>query len=649
MAFRPLQSLLEQQNSLVAGTQTGQKISPSGSQQTNFVEAPKPSQKFQLPGGQIITVSNLQNENSFSIQANSPMFKSKKLGPSGTYAKRLLMKQQQQQQQNQISQLQSQHQDQLIHVPTSSIVTSLPFQHESIQLSKPVTFQLNGETQSLDKGNLQIVYQNSLERNLSTPETEESIIIEGFEEQVGHVIYHGDFATDQPGIQQSSLNVSNGSIFTIEDGSETIVPHGSQGFDVSGFENDIGEPMEVSEPADIKLHDVASVTPALPQKETTTVLIPSATPGGEPQRLVIPTSTLMQITGSEQRHPDPLPTPEPKPTFDCFNTPTKNNSSFIVVQNSSFEEVQQKPKGIRFVPITAAPTCTDHVVSKEFESNGPLSPSREYSQCLTSAPDIASACSEPSRSRKPCNCTKSQCLKLYCDCFANGEFCFACNCHNCFNNLEHEEIRQRAIKQCLDRNPMAFRPKIGKNKANGNETRRHAKGCNCKKSGCLKNYCECYEAKIPCTKHCKCVGCKNSDDNDGPEEDKKPNIVCTSYGVKDSIKEEAIPASKFQKAKTPEGPFSSVPCKPSHYTDTGQRQPFSLITQDLVEAATTCMLSACFKVESSVTAATPPSSSDTSKDLAPSQIGTDADTEAVAIEEFGRCLMQIINASQKTP
>lgn len=60
---------------------------------------------------------------------------------------------------------------------------------------------------------------------------------------------------------------------------------------------------------------------------------------------------------------------------------------------------------------------------------------------------------------------------------------------------------------CLDRNPHAFRPKVGQKRA-GDE-RRHIKGCNCKRSGCLKNYCECYEAKIPCSGLCRCVGCKN--------------------------------------------------------------------------------------------------------------------------------------------
>lgn len=34
----------------------------------------------------------------------------------------------------------------------------------------------------------------------------------------------------------------------------------------------------------------------------------------------------------------------------------------------------------------------------------------------------------------------------YCDCFANGEFCNNCNCNNCFNNLEHETERLKAIK-----------------------------------------------------------------------------------------------------------------------------------------------------------------------------------------------------------
>lgn len=59
--------------------------------------------------------------------------------------------------------------------------------------------------------------------------------------------------------------------------------------------------------------------------------------------------------------------------------------------------------------------------------------------------------------KRRCNCTKSQCLKLYCDCFAAGEFCSNCNCKDCLNDLQNEDERQKAIRACLERNPYAFK------------------------------------------------------------------------------------------------------------------------------------------------------------------------------------------------
>ena len=70
---------------------------------------------------------------------------------------------------------------------------------------------------------------------------------------------------------------------------------------------------------------------------------------------------------------------------------------------------------------------------------------------------------EPSDSaprRKQCNCKNSRCLKLYCECFANGQYCNDCNCRGCCNTTAHESLRRDAIEAVLERNPNAFKPKI---------------------------------------------------------------------------------------------------------------------------------------------------------------------------------------------
>ncbi|XP_032380248.1 spexin prohormone 2 [Etheostoma spectabile] len=194
--------------------------------------------------------------------------------------------------------------------------------------------------------------------------------------------------------------------------------------------------------------------------------------------------------------------------------------------------------GPMFLTMTSAPTHRDNDVSvlrtpsqlpQYHQTACPMYESRDQATSMQQpAPPAQTAGTCQSKSKKPCHCTRSQCLKLYCECFANGVMCSDCDCSNCHNNAEHETKRHQAIKSRLGRNPDAFRSKIAAGKS-GDVKGVHNKGCNCKRSGCLKNYCECYEANIMCTSSCKCVDCRNYDDGleMGCKENKWPMSVIT--------------------------------------------------------------------------------------------------------------------------
>ncbi|GAB4820712.1 hypothetical protein N2152v2_007758 [Parachlorella kessleri] len=130
-----------------------------------------------------------------------------------------------------------------------------------------------------------------------------------------------------------------------------------------------------------------------------------------------------------------------------------------------------------------------------FVGNGPVS-----------RPRAASLAQQQEAGRKGCNCKRSMCLKMYCECFAAGGYCApGCACSNCSNHQGQTAAVQQARQVVLAKDAKAFEKKV--TAADG-----HKRGCRCKRSKCLKKYCECYNAGAKCNPDvCQCEGCKNSD------------------------------------------------------------------------------------------------------------------------------------------
>ena len=105
---------------------------------------------------------------------------------------------------------------------------------------------------------------------------------------------------------------------------------------------------------------------------------------------------------------------------------------------------------------------------------------------------------KPSNTKVKCTCSKTGCLKKYCACFSLRRPCEGCDCKNCQNqpNKENINISEKDIEN------INYNIQLPNNK-------NQRVICNCTKSNCMKKYCECYKQGLICNSLCRCLECKN--------------------------------------------------------------------------------------------------------------------------------------------
>lgn len=174
-----------------------------------------------------------------------------------------------------------------------------------------------------------------------------------------------------------------------------------------------------------------------------------------------------------------------------------NRKEDIVVSEEEGEEKSEAKE-----PMVVAGNVTGAAV----EPAGDKSGNEENDPNVGNVKAGASGSEKPARSsnkKRCCNCKKSRCLKLYCECFASQDYCVGCKCVDCHNTAEYAEEKKAAVSRVNTKNPLGFLRRLPVS------VQEPVVGCNCKRSGCQRNYCCCYKKGGQCSSLCKCTQCKN--------------------------------------------------------------------------------------------------------------------------------------------
>ena len=185
--------------------------------------------------------------------------------------------------------------------------------------------------------------------------------------------------------------------------------------------------------------------------------------------------------------------------------------------------------------------------------------------------------------------------------------------------------------------------------------RRQTRGCNCKRSGCWKNYCECYEAKVACTSACKCVGCRNCPEaqrsglstlnmssSSDPLSSVTASLAVSTAASQHSRSQQSHVGSLYDKQlqkqlaqKSRLAIHHNIQRQPSSQQN-GIKLPHKLFTPEVIEATCACLLAVADENENGKHGATANGNSQ-----------NPVSVERAILEEFGRCLAQIVEVAYR--